>query len=64
MADNGKWQIAFFLLTAFTVASFTWTTWCYFRNDNKIENLTQVANHSLSSIDKRLSRIEWKMGVE
>jgi hypothetical protein len=64
MAENGKWQVAFFLLTVFTVASFSWSTWCFFRNDSKIENLAQVANHSLTNIDKRLCKIEWKLGVE
>jgi len=63
-SGNGKWAIAFWVLTVLTVGSFTWTTWCYFRNDDKIDCLTQVANHSLTSIDKRLYRIEIACGIE
>ena len=70
MADNGngKWSIAFWVVTVMTVASFGWTTFCFFHNQNKINDLAQTANHSLTSISAnmndiniRLSRIEWKL---
>ena len=65
---NGKWSIAFWVVTVLTVASFGWTTFCFFHNTNKINDLAVVANHSLTSIstainniDLRLSKIEWKL---
>ena len=68
MAENGKWSVAFWIMSALAVASFGWTTFCYFNNGDKIMDLSKVANHSLTSIndsiakiDIRLSRIEWKL---
>jgi hypothetical protein len=68
MAENGKWSIAFWVVTVMTVASFGWTTFCFFHNGNRIMDLSQTANHSLTSISEsvnainvRLSRIEWKL---
>ncbi len=66
--DNGRWTIAFWIMSVLAVASFGWTTFCYFNNGDKINDLAQVANHSLTSInqsmaniDLRLSKIEWKL---
>ena len=69
MAENGRsWSVAFWVVTVLTVASFGWTTFCYFNNGDKIMDLSRTANHSLSSISEsmsainiRLSRIEWKL---
>jgi hypothetical protein len=68
MAENGKWSIAFWVVTVMTVASFGWTTFCFFNNGDKIMDLSRTANHSLTAIsesmtkiDIRLSRIEWKL---
>ena len=65
---NGKWSVAFWVVTVLTVASFGWTTFCYFNNGDRIRDLAQVANHNLTSINEnmsainvRLSRIEWKL---
>jgi hypothetical protein len=63
MAENGKWSVAFWLMTGLTIFSFAWTTFCYFNNSDKIRDLALTANHSLTSIDLRLSKIEWKLGV-
>jgi formiminotetrahydrofolate cyclodeaminase len=68
MAENGKWSVAFWVVTVLTVASFGWTTFCFFHNSNKITDLAQTANHSLTAINEnmsainvRLSKIEWKL---
>jgi hypothetical protein len=68
MPSDGKWSVAFWLMTGLTIFSFAWTTFCYFNNGDKIIDLSKVANHSLTSIndsiakiDIRLSRIEWKL---
>jgi hypothetical protein len=68
MVDNGKWSVAFWLMTSLTIFSFGWTTFCYFNNGDKIMDLSQTANHSLTAISEsmskieiRLSRIEWKL---
>jgi hypothetical protein len=69
--ENGQWTIAFWIMSVLAVASFGWTTFCYFNNGDKINDLAAVANHSLTtinesmtSIDKRLSKIEWKLEVK
>ena len=72
MTSNGngsaKWQIAFWLLTVLTIASFSWTTFCAWDNRCQIQRnmeryitLKDVANDALHSIDLRLSRIEDKI---
>lgn len=70
MAENGKWSVAFWLMTGLTIFSFAWTTFCYFNNSDKIRDLALVANHnltginaSMSNIDLRLSKIEWKLDI-
>jgi len=67
--NNGRsWSVAFWVVTVLTVASFGWTTFCYLNNGDRIRDLSQVANHNLTSISEsvaainiRLSRIEWKL---
>jgi hypothetical protein len=72
---NGRWSVAFWVLTFITatmaVGSFTWTSWCFFKNGDRIESLTQVANHNsttimntLMSVDKRLYRLELNHGID
>lgn len=70
MNDN-KWQIGFWIITVLVVGSFSWTTFCAFDNQRKIEDLMakhyelkDVANDGLHKIDLRLSRIEDKLGIE
>jgi hypothetical protein len=65
---NGSFKIAFWVMSVLGIASFSWTTFCYFNNGDKINDLARVANHSLTSInqsmtniDLRLSKIEWKL---
>ena len=69
--SNGKWSIAFWIMTVLGIASFGWTTFCYFNNGDKINDLAKTANHSLTSInesitniDLRLSKIEWKLDIK
>lgn len=74
MSENGRsreWTIAFWIMSVLAVASFGWTTFCYFNNGDKINDLAITANHSLSAIsesmskiDLRLSRIEWKIDAK
>jgi len=72
MSNNEKsWTIAFWVMSVLAVASFGWTTFCYFNNGDKINDLAQTANHSLTSIsqsmsaiDLRLSKIEWKLEIK
>ena len=68
---NGRYSIAFWVVSVLTTASFAWTTFCYFNNGDKINDLAQTANHSLTSInnsmaniDLRLSKIEWKLEIK
>jgi hypothetical protein len=69
MTSNGNgFKIAFWVMSVIGVASFGWTTFCYFNNGDKIMDLSRTANHSLTAIsesmtkiDIRLSRIEWKL---
>ena len=71
MTNNGNgngFKIAFWVMSVIGVASFGWTTFCYFNNGDRIRDLAQVANHNLTSISEsmsainiRLSRIEWKL---
>jgi hypothetical protein len=68
MSNNGKWSVAFWIMSVLSIASFGWTTFCYFNNGDKIMDLSKTANHSLTSISEsmtainiRLSRIEWKL---
>ena len=70
MAENGKWQLGFFIITILVIGAFTWSTWCFFINQGRIEvnaeryfNLRQVSNDCLHEIDLRLSRIEDKLNV-
>ena len=63
--NNGNFKIMFWIMTFLVATSFTWTTWCYFNNTDKIERLTEISNHNIScikdtmiSIDRRLYRIE------
>lgn len=67
---NGKWQLAFFIITVLVIGSFTWSTLCYLNNQRRIEGnteryflLKEVANDCLHKIDLRLSRIEDKLGI-
>lgn len=71
MAENGKWQIGFWVITVLVIGSFTWTTICYLQNQGRIERtmekvivLKDIANECLHKIDRRLDRIEAKLGVE
>ena len=66
--NGGKWSVAFWVVSVLTVASFGWTTFCYFNNSDKITDLSKIANHSLTTIgesitriDLRLSKIEWQV---
>jgi hypothetical protein len=69
MTSNGNgFKTAFWVMSVIGVASFGWTTFCYFNNGDKIMDLSKTANHSLTSISEsmsemnvRLSRIEWKL---
>jgi len=70
MGNDSKWQIGFWVISALVIGSFTWTTFCAFNNQRRIEDLTtkhydlkEVANDCLHKIDLRLSRIENKLGV-
>jgi hypothetical protein len=71
MVNNEKsWTVAFWVMSVLAVASFGWTTFCYFNNGDKINDLAKVANHSLTSINEsmssinlRLSKIEWKLEI-
>lgn len=69
--SNGKWQVAFWVITFLVVGSFAWTTSCYLTNQyriesnmNRLEILRDLANDTMHRIDKRLSRIEFKLGIE
>lgn len=64
MPENGKWQIAFWLTTVLLVGSFTWTTMCAYSADIKIEKLHDKYIDTMHSIDLRLSRIEYRLGVD
>ena len=69
--SNGKWQVGFWVITILVIGSFTWTTTCFLTNQGKIENnivklevLKDIANDTMHKIDRRLSRIEFKLGIE
>ena len=72
MSTNDKsWTVGFWVMSVLGIASFGWTTFCYFNNGDKINDLAQTANHSLTSInnsmaniDLRLSKIEWKLEIK
>lgn len=72
MSDSSdKWQIAFWVIAYLVIGSFSWTTFCAYRNQNHIESLSdrfmalkEVSNDCLHKIDLRLSRIESKLNIE
>jgi hypothetical protein len=70
VASNGKWEIAFWVLTAVAISSFGWSTMCYRDNRLKIEGLNgkydklkEVSNDALHLINMHLQRIEIHLGI-
>ena len=70
MGDS-MWQIGFWVITVLVVGSFSWSTFCAFKNESRIEklnekfmNLKEVSNDCLHKIDLRLSKIEIKLGCD
>jgi len=64
MEGDGKWQIAFWVIAVLVVGSFSWTTLCAFNVDVKITKIKDEYILALHNIDKRLSRIEYSVGVK
>jgi len=72
MSENGgKWQVGFWVITALVIGSFSWTTFCAFNNQRRIEiladryiGLREISNDCLHKIDLRLSRIEQKLDIK
>lgn len=66
--ENGKWSIAFWIMTVLVIGSFTWTSISAMyllkkteSNTERYFTLKEVANDCLHAIDLRLSRIEDKL---
>ena len=63
MAENNKFVMRTIFWTLI-LASFAWTTTCFFMVQNDMKQLTKTANDGIHNIDLRLSRIEQKLGIK
>jgi hypothetical protein len=57
MAENGKWQVGFWIITALTIGLYGWTTVCHLYNRSKIEQDYQLNRQDFKDVNKQVENL-------